>query len=62
MPKNIKANEYQSSCIFQKEGFVFEYLIHAKTNVFNYKKIQTIEGGTNELNLYREFDDFTGKS
>ena len=29
------------------------YLIHAKTIVFNCKNTQIIEGGINELNLYK---------
>lgn len=45
---NIKA--HVSS---KRRDLYLRYLLHAKTIVFNYKKSQTIEGGINELNLYK---------
>ena len=36
----------------KRRDLYLRYLIHAKTIVFNYKKIQIIEGSTNEQNSY----------
>lgn len=46
----------------KRRDLCLRYLIHAKTIIFNYKKIQIVEEGTSELNSCKNLITSFGKS